>query len=59
MESRFDVGLIDRLRDAGHDIEVVGPYDELMGHAGAVVHHPSGLPEGASDPRSDGEAAGF
>ena len=59
MESRFDVGLIDRLRDAGHDIEVVGPYDELMGHAGAVVHHPSGLLEGASDPRSDGEAAGF
>jgi len=30
-----------------------------MGHAGALVRHPSGLIEGAADPRSDGIAAGF
>jgi gamma-glutamyltranspeptidase/glutathione hydrolase len=44
---------------AGHDIELTGPFDEVMGHAGAVIRHPSGLFEGAADPRSDGAAAGF
>jgi oxamate amidohydrolase len=34
------------------------PYSDLMGHAGAVVLHPSGLIEGAHDPRADGGAAG-
>jgi gamma-glutamyltranspeptidase/glutathione hydrolase len=29
-----------------------------MGHAGALVHHPDGLIEGAWDPRSDGAAIG-
>ena len=28
-----------------------------MGHAGAIVWHPDGLLEGASDPRSDGTVA--
>jgi gamma-glutamyltranspeptidase/glutathione hydrolase len=28
-----------------------------MGHAGAIVRHPSGLLEGATDPRSDGMVA--
>lgn len=28
-----------------------------MGHAGAIVWHPDGLMEGASDPRSDGVVA--
>ena len=34
-------------------------HDEVMGHAGALVRHPDGLIEGAADPRSDGQAAGF
>ena len=51
--------LIDQLRAAGHDVEVVGDFEEIMGHAGALVHHPDGLIEGASDPRSDGAAIGF
>ena len=29
-----------------------------MGHAGAIVDHPSGLKEGAYDLRSDGDAVG-
>ena len=29
-----------------------------MGHAGAIVRHPSGLVEGASDLRSDGASIG-
>jgi gamma-glutamyltranspeptidase/glutathione hydrolase len=59
IESRFRPEVVEALRAAGHDIETVGPYEEVMGHAGALVHHPSGLIEGAADPRSDGTAAGF
>ena len=44
-------------RQVGHQVELVGPFEEFMGHAGALVHHPGGLIEGASDPRSDGTVA--
>jgi gamma-glutamyltranspeptidase/glutathione hydrolase len=59
IESRLDAGVIEALRAAGHDVEVIGPYDEVMGHAGALVVHPDGQIEGAADPRGDGQAAGF
>lgn len=59
VESRFDAALLDALRDAGHAVTVVGAYDTLMGHAGAVVRHASGLLEGAADPRGDGAVAAF
>ncbi len=64
IENRFDAEVIEALRAAGHPIEVLGPYEEVMGHAGAIVRHPSdgktgGLIEGAADPRGDGEAVGF
>jgi len=59
LEDRFDPALVEALRDAGHAVEPVGPFSDLMGHAGAVVRHPDGLLEGASDPRSDGAALGF
>ena len=59
LESRFDAALVGGLSEAGHDIELLAPYSDTMGHAGAVVWHPDGLIEGASDPRSDGRAAGF
>ncbi len=59
IESRCDPAVVDALRNAGHDLEVIGDFDEVMGHAGALVHHPGGLIEGAADPRSDGLAAGF
>jgi len=57
IESRFDPAVIDALRKLGHDIQTVGPFEEIMGHAGAIVWHPDGLLEGASDPRSDGTVA--
>ncbi|MBR0932740.1 gamma-glutamyltransferase family protein [Bradyrhizobium jicamae] len=57
IESRFEKSTIDRLRARGHDIQVAGPFEEFMGHAGAIVWHPDGLLEGASDPRSDGAVA--
>jgi len=59
LESRFDPSLVQALREAGHEVELVGPFDDLLGHAGAIVRHPDGLLEGASDPRSDGAAMGF
>jgi len=59
VEARFDPALVEELRRRGHDVEVVSDFDEMMGHAGAVVHHADGLLEGASDPRSDGAAAGY
>ena len=58
IENRFDPAVIQSLREAGHDMEEIGAFDEVMGHAGALVHHPDGLIEGAADPRSDGAAAG-
>ena len=58
MENRFPPELTDALRAAGHPVEVLGPFEEIMGHAGALVHHPNGLIEAAWDPRSDGAANG-
>lgn len=59
MEAGFDATVVDQLRQAGHDIKIVPAFSSMMGHAGALVRHAGGLIEGASDPRSDGVAAGF
>lgn len=56
LEADFDPSLVSALQDAGHDIEIVSACNSLMGHAGAVVRHPDGLVEAATDPRSDGAA---
>ncbi|MEM8949080.1 MAG: gamma-glutamyltransferase family protein [Pseudomonadota bacterium] len=57
IEDRFDPTVIEKLKAAGHDVQEVGPYEEMMGHAGALVYHQDGMIEGASDPRSDGSVA--
>ena len=59
LESRFDAGLIERMKSAGHNVEVLDAFSDTMGHAGAVVVHPNRLIAGAADPRSDGIVAGF
>lgn len=59
IENRFDPTVIETMRQACHDVEVVSPFEEFMGHAGALVCHPSGLIEGAVDPRSDGVVAAY
>lgn len=58
LEGRFDDGLVAALAAAGHDTEVIAPFSDLMGHAGAVSRDTRGVFEGASDPRADGKAAG-
>jgi gamma-glutamyltranspeptidase/glutathione hydrolase len=59
LESRFDPALVESLRAAGHDVEMLPAYTPVMGHAGAIVRHPDGTLEGATDPRSDGAVASF
>lgn len=59
LESRFADDVIATLRARGHDIEIVSAYDEMMGHAGALVRWPDGTIDAAADPRSDGAALGF
>ena len=54
----FPEELFEELRQAGHQVDVLGAFEEIMGHAGALVHHPGGLIEAAWDPRSDGAAVG-
>jgi len=59
LEARFPDETVLALRSHGHLVDVLQPYDESMGHAGAIVMHADGLYEGGSDPRSDGAAVGW
>ena len=59
LEARFEMGVARALREWGHEVEILEPYDEAVGHAGAIVRYPSGALEGAADPRSDGAAATY
>jgi gamma-glutamyltranspeptidase/glutathione hydrolase len=59
LESRFPREVVEQLRARGHDVEVVGEFDEVVGHAGAIIRRPNGVLEGGTDPRSDGAVAAF
>ncbi|WP_375428290.1 gamma-glutamyltransferase family protein [uncultured Sphingomonas sp.] len=59
MEDGFSPDLYAALVAAGHGVERVGPLTAIMGHAGAIVRHPDGRLEGATDPRSDGGVASW
>jgi gamma-glutamyltranspeptidase len=59
LESRFSAEIVDGLKALGHDVDVVGEFDEMVGHAGAIVRDASGMLEGGFDPRSNGTVAGF
>jgi gamma-glutamyltranspeptidase/glutathione hydrolase len=56
LESRFDPALVDKLKAAGHQVELLEPFTSTMGHAGAVSVSGDRRFLGASDPRSDGDA---
>jgi gamma-glutamyltranspeptidase/glutathione hydrolase len=57
IEDDFPPEVYPRLTALGHLVEKESAGSSLMGHAGALVRHPGGLLEGASDPRCDGSAA--
>lgn len=56
LEQRFDPELVAQLKAAGHVVEMLPDFSDLTGHAGALVLHPDGLVETATDPRADGAA---
>ena len=59
VENNLDSSIRHQLAEAGHTVIGVEALSDLMGHAGALVHHKNGLLEGATDPRSDGAVAAF
>ena len=59
LESRFETGVVRELAARGHNVEILQPYDEAMGHAGCIVRHADGVLQGGADPRSDGAVAVF
>ena len=60
VESRLGDACIAGLRARGHDVAIMGEWEESMGHAGAIaVDRSRGVLSGGWDPRSDGAAAGY
>lgn len=59
LESRFDGNVVRELSGRGHDVEIIGAFDETVGHAGMIIRHADGVLEGGADPRSDGVVAAF
>ena len=57
IEDRFPPATIDGLRRLGHRVEVVGGWEDPMGHAHLIRIDDDGL-TAASDPRGEGLAAG-
>ena len=60
VESRVPQSVRDELSRRGHPVRAVDDYTDVMGHAGAIlIDAATGVLQGASDPRSDGLAAGY
>jgi gamma-glutamyltranspeptidase/glutathione hydrolase len=58
VEARFPTDVVESLARRGHDVRVVEPWSDLMGHAHVIRLDPEGL-VGGSDPRADGAADGL
>lgn len=59
IEARFDARVAEELRERGHQVQVIEPWSDTMGHAQAIwLDHAQGLLVGAGDPRADGPAHG-
>ncbi len=58
IENRFPAAVLDGLRAHGHRLQIVGPFEDVMGHAQVIRIDGDGL-TAASDPRCEGLAAGF
>jgi gamma-glutamyltranspeptidase/glutathione hydrolase len=60
LEARFDPACLAGLRARGHELDVLGDWDESMGHAGAIcIDRQRGTLFGGADPRGDGAALGL
>lgn len=57
IEARFPRHVVEELRNRNHDVTIVGPFDDKLGHAQAIaVDSKTGAMAPATDPRSDGGA---
>ncbi|MBT2635331.1 gamma-glutamyltransferase [Bacillus sp. ISL-26] len=59
VENRISQETTEKLKQSGHHVEIVGDFDRLMGHAGAIVIDEEGFLQGGADPRGDGAAVGI
>lgn len=60
LENRFPAPIVDQLRQSGHHIHMLEPWDDSVGHAQAILIDPATqLFVGAADPRCDGLALGY
>lgn len=60
IEDRFPPHVSEQLAGRGHHIKVLGPWEDTMGHAQAIVIYPEDqVYAGAADPRCDGLAMGY
>ncbi len=60
LESRVPPAVINQLAAQGQPVRLVDDFDEIMGHAGAILIDPdNNVKHGGSDPRGDGAAIGY
>lgn len=60
LEGRVGDDVAKTLSDRGQPVEMLDDYTDTMGHAGAIyINRQSGVISAATDPRSDGLAAGY
>lgn len=59
VESRMSSDAINDLLSKGHEIEILEPFTEVMGHAGAIWIEDNHVKYGGADPRGDGIAIGY
>lgn len=59
LESRITGNAINDLLSKGHEIEILEPFTEVMGHAGAIWIAENEVKYGGADPRGDGIAIGY
>lgn len=60
LEGRIAKDVAENLKQRGQPIEILDDYTDTMGHAGAIlINRKTGVISAATDPRSDGLAAGY
>jgi gamma-glutamyltranspeptidase/glutathione hydrolase len=59
VERRVPATLREELARRGHPVQVLGAFEEIMGHAQLAALEPSGALVGAGDPRTDGAVAAW
>ncbi len=59
LEDRFPLSTRQGLTALGHNVELAGNFNSMMGYAQGIVITPDGLLMGGSDPRADSAAIGW